>query len=257
MTSLSAPVPPVPVDVPLGSVAWLRATVSRFSNGPDHVRRRALAVSALAQVDPEVLRRKAFEVASRVLGDGVDVMAVVARPVPIAVLAGELGLLVTPADVVAVAAAYHPHVVPDAAAEDALGRLLAACGGPTELAAARIGLLVQACDATAGLIGNALLVARNGNTAEEAVAGAQPPVLSTRRRVDGQDVVVELTGTPFGAGPRECPGSRHAIALATGVLQALRGFRLTEAEPAWVPAPNLRMPAVLRVTRNRNAGGFC
>ncbi|WIY05481.1 hypothetical protein QRX60_17120 [Amycolatopsis mongoliensis] len=175
-----------------------------------------------------------------------DVMAVLARPVPVGVLAEALGLPGVAADVVPVAAAYHPHVTPDADAEAAVGRLIAACGGPTELTAARIGLLVQACDATAGLIGNALSASLAGKPAELL---AEPPVVATRRRVDGSDVTVSLTGTPFGAGPRECPGSRHAIALATGVLQALRGFRLTEAETAWVSSPNLRMPAVLRVTR--------
>ena len=68
-------------------------------------------------------------------------------------------------------------------------------------------------------------------------------------RVDGSDVTVSLAGTPFGAGPRVCPGSRRALALAAGVLAALRGCRLTEAEVSWISSPNLRMPAVLRVTR--------
>ncbi|MFJ7212141.1 hypothetical protein [Amycolatopsis sp. NPDC098790] len=214
MTSLSAPVPPVPADVPPGSVAWLRASVSRFSNGPDHARRRALAVSALAEVDPEVLRRKASEAA----GDS--------RLIVVGVLAGELGLAVVPSDVVAVAAVYHPHVPSSAEAEAALGRLVAACGGTGELAAARISLLIQACEATAGLIGNALPLVRAGKPPEEAVAEVlrvDPPVAHTRRRVDGEDVLVPLAGTPFGAGPRECPGPAHAIALATGVLAATRG----------------------------------
>lgn len=216
MTSLSAPVPPVPVDVPPGSVAWLRATVSRFSNGPDHARRRALAVSLLAGVDPEVLRRKASETAG---GDP--------RLVVVGVLAEELSLPVVPSDVVAVAAGYHPHVPSSAEAEAALGRLVTACGGTAdELVAARICLLVQACEATAGLIGKAVPLVRAGKRPEDAVAEvlrADPPVPHTRRRVHGEDVLVPLAGTPFGAGPRECPGPAHAIALATGVLRATRG----------------------------------
>jgi cytochrome P450 len=248
MTSLSAPVPPVPADVPPGSVAWLRATVARFSNGSDHARRRSLAVDLLAPVDPEPLRDKAFARTRRLMSSfvEVDVMAEIARPVPLGVLAEALGLPDVAADVAPVAAAYHPHVTPGADAEAALARLLAACGGTTELAAARIGLLVQACDATAGLIGNALSASPAGKPASVL---ADPPVLRTRRRIDGEDVSVSLAGTPFGAGPRECPGSRHALALATGVLEALRGFRLTETETTWVSSPNLRMPAVLRVTR--------
>ncbi|MEV4056738.1 hypothetical protein AB0J55_36500 [Amycolatopsis sp. NPDC049688] len=244
MTALSAPVPPVPTEVPPGSVAWLRASVARFSNGPDHTRRRALAVDALAPVDVDTLQHNASERTSRIMAglDVVDVMATIARPVPVGVLAEALGLPDVSADVALVAAAYHPHMTPDAAAEAALTRLLAACGGPTEAAAARIGLLVQACDATAGLIGNGLFASLTGKPAEQ-------PVLATRRRIGGEDVTVPLAGTPFGAGPRACPGSRHAVALATGVLAALRGFRLTERETTWVAAPNLRMPAVLRVTR--------
>ncbi|MET8996057.1 hypothetical protein [Amycolatopsis sp. NPDC004169] len=218
--------------------------MARFSNGLDHVRRRALAVDLLAAVDADALQDSAFARTRRLVAglDVVDVMAGIARPVPVGVLAEALGLPDVSADVVPVAAAYHPHVEPGAAAEAALTRLLAVCGGPTELAAARIGLLVQACDATAGLIGNGLLAARHGKPAEQ-------PVLATRRRIDGADVTVSLAGTPFGAGPRACPGSRHAVALAAGVLEALHGFRLTETEISWVPAPNLRMPAVLLVTR--------
>jgi hypothetical protein len=218
MTSLAAPVPPVPADGPPGSVAWLRATVSRFSNGPDHTRRRSLAVEMLARIEPEVLRRKAFSQAAD--GD--------TRLVVVEVLAGELGLPVVVSDVVTAAAAYHPHVTPSAEAETALGRLVTACGGPSELTAARIGLLFQACAATAGLIGNAVPLVLAGKPPEEAVAEvlrADPPVLHTRRRVDGEDVLVPLAGTPFGAGPRECPGPAHAIALATGVLAALRATR--------------------------------
>ena len=244
MTSLASPVPPVPFDVPSGSVAWLRASVARFSNGSDHARRRSLAVDLLADVDVYSLRGRAFARTAALVGElgTFDVMAVVARPVPLGVLAEALGLPDVAVDVPPVAAAYHPHVTPDAEAEAALGRLVAACGGPTELAAARIGLLVQACDATAGLIGNELSAWLSGKPVGQ-------PVLRTRRRIDGEDVTVSLAGTPFGAGPRECPGSSHAIALSTGVLQALRGFRLTEVETAWVSSPNLRMPAVLRVTR--------
>ncbi|MGW4520224.1 hypothetical protein [Amycolatopsis sp. NPDC004378] len=252
MTSLSAPVPPVPVDVPAGGVAWLRATVARFSNGPDHARRRSLAVSLLADVDPDSLRDNAYSRTSEIVAavETVDVMAVIARPVPVGVLAEALGLPDVSADVTPVAAAYHPHVTPDAAAEAALGRLIAACGGPSEHTAARIGLLVQACDATAGLIGNGIFARLSGKPAEQ-------PVLRTRRRVDGADVTVSLAGKPFGAGYRECPGSRHALAVATGVFQALQGFRLMEPEPEWVSSPNLRMPSVLRVTRRRTAAGFC
>ncbi|MEV7095965.1 hypothetical protein AB0M80_24265 [Amycolatopsis sp. NPDC051045] len=250
MTSLSAPVPPVPSEVPPGSIAWLRASVARFSNGPDHARRRALAVSLLDSVGD--LREAALTRTRGIVAalETFDVMAEIARPVPVGVLAEALGLPDVSADVAPVAAAYHPHVTPGRGAEAALGRLITACGAADELAAARIGLLVQACDATAGLIGNGLFASLTGKPAEQ-------PVLGTRRRIDGEDVTVSLAGSPFGAGPRACPGSRHAHALAAGVLEALRGFRLTEVETTWVSSPNLRMPAVLRVTRDRTGSGLC
>jgi hypothetical protein len=101
-----------------------------------------------------------------------------------------------------VAAAYHPHTdAPGAgAALETLLELLP--GGEPEVAAARVQLLVQACEATAGL-----------------VRGDDLPVPVTRR-VDpgGRTVLVDLTGRPFGAGARRCPGEAHARALVEGVL---------------------------------------
>ena len=225
LTDPGATVPPVPADVPPGGVAWLRATVARFSNGNDHARRRSLAMRELASISVEALRDKAYRRTRDVLGEDtavVDVMAAIARAVPVGVLAGELGLPDVSADVAVVAPAYHPHVTPDAAAEAALARLIAACGGVAD-----------------------------------AVLRTDQPVLRTRRRVDGEDVVVDLAGLPFGAGPKECPGRAHAVALAAGVLDALRGFRLVEREISYEPAVNLHVPVRLRVTRGNSVGGLC
>src|SRR5258705_298174 len=63
------------------------------------------------------------------------------------------------ADVEIAAAAYQPHAEADiGAADDAVSRLVEACGGvPDEATAVRISLLVQACAATAALIGSARL----------------------------------------------------------------------------------------------------
>ncbi|WP_447009428.1 isocitrate lyase/PEP mutase family protein [Saccharothrix hoggarensis] len=172
-------VPPVPAA---GSgVAWLRATVARFSEGADHVRRRALAEHVLPTVDVAALRRPGT---------------------PVAVLAEALGLprSVAP-DVRLVAGCYQPHVTVTPEADAAVARLVEACGGTwDEETANRIGLLVQACDATVAL-----------------VADVEPPVPVTRRVApDGRVVEVDLGDAWFGAGRHECPGRAHALALVEG-----------------------------------------
>lgn len=56
----------------------------------------------------------------------------------------------------------------------------------------------------------------------------------------------------FGAGPHRCPGAAHAVALATGVLTALRadGWRPVPGQPVnYEPRPNLRLPSTVLVDR--------
>lgn len=164
--------------------AWLRSHVARFVDGPEHARRRALVDRLLEELvlDP--------------------------RPgaAPTEALAAALGLPGTTADVALVAAAYQPHAPQSAEADDAVERLVAACGGHHDAAtAARIGVLVQAHAAT-----EALLAMRR--------AGREGPPVPTTRRVgpDGVEVAVDLTDAPFGRGPHACPGRDLAIALAEG-----------------------------------------
>lgn len=178
---VAPPVPPADAGV-----AWLRANVVRFSEGEAHVRRRAMVESMLAEIDLTALDRG---------GDHV------------AVLAEALGLPATvAADVRLVAACYQPHTEITPAADAAVARLVETCGGAwTEHAANRIGLLVQGCDATANLI-----------------AGLDPPVAATRRiDPDGAEMLVDLTGVPFGAGRHSCPGRTHALALAAAAKRGV------------------------------------
>jgi cytochrome P450 len=199
----------------------LRAAVARFSDGPSHTRRRGYAVDLLAALDPDVLRARACARTVETLassGDPVDVMSVVARPVPVGVLADSLGVDadLTPA-VTAAARCYQPHTAADHAADAAVATLVAAFGGAAdEPTAARIALLVQACDATAGLIGGAILAG-----SVDAALRRDPPVRRTRRVRDGREVHLDITALPFGAGRHRCPGREHAVAIATGVLDAL------------------------------------
>ncbi len=290
-------VPPVPQDVPEGGMAWLWARVARFSSGEAHVRRRALAVGPLGGGEAADALRDAARVRTEALLEGagpgtVDVMTRVARVVPVEVLADFVGLPVTAetAGLVGhVAGAYHAHGETVPAADRALARLVTVCGGAwDEATAARIGLLVQAYDATAGLIGNAahrMLSGGTGDTGDTGDTGsarrtggtpqgsagsaadvvtasldrtlsADLPVRGTLRApADGGDPVrialfTEDGSLAFGAGPHACPGRAHARALATGVLDALlvRGCRLVRPDLAYEPSANLRVPVRLEVT---------
>ncbi|WCN78753.1 cytochrome P450 [Micromonospora sp. LH3U1] len=305
-TALTDPALRVPaVDSgPPGTLAWLRATVSRFSPPQRHADRRAIGVTALAELDPDELRQETARLTVAVLdraGDHLDVMRALARPVPLRVLAGRLGLADPAAAgtaVAVVATAYHPGV--DVAltrrADRAVATLLAlAPPAPPEVRANLIGLLVQACDATAGLIGAAahhLLPGPGRDPTGPAgtadllaeVLRLDPPVRATRRvttaavRVGGQDLppgspvllrfdaanrdprvfaepATFRPGRPeaglltFGAGERGCPGDRHALALAGGVLDVLRErCRRTRADLRHEPHPTLRVPTNVEVS---------
>ncbi|MFC7245576.1 cytochrome P450 [Catellatospora aurea] len=254
------PEPAVVADAPGGSLAWLRATVARFTGDARvHARRRAHAMTALADLDPRELRQAAA--GSAVGSDD--------RHTVVRVLAEALGMPgpdeVAEA-VVAISAGYFGGELTPAqakAADKAVASLLvwtAQAGGEadSEAAAQRIGVLVQACDATARLVENARRSAPDGpppggaDALLAAVLRHDPPVTTLRRRAPadirvggldlraGQvaliDVVAAAPGTPadrsdpdsgeqdeqahlaFGAGPHRCPGQAQALALAAGLL---------------------------------------
>lgn len=196
-------VPPVPPATT--GVGWLRAASGRFSTGEAHVRRRARYTEILDGIAPQALRATGGH--------------------PVTVLAGAMGIGDLAPDLVRdVAQAYQPGTGDEARADAAVNRLVAALGGDfDEPTAARIGLLVQACDATATLIERA----RHRPAGE--VLRDDPPVPATRRQAlaaivvggftveAGEIVRVELAGGPaFGAGPHACPGREHALALIEG-----------------------------------------
>jgi hypothetical protein len=204
-------VPPPPPAGPVGTLRWLRATVSRFAAGTDHARRRAMIVARLATLDPAVLRERARETGDatftlaealgasdpRAAGEAVATIAPHYNPAPGTVPAAEPTASATP-----------PGTVPPDAAVARLLSLLPRA--EPEAAAQEIAILVQSHAATAALI---------------AAGGAlDPPPVPITRRVSptGGLVEVDLTGRPFGAGPRACPGAEHALALAAGVLEHRR-----------------------------------
>jgi cytochrome P450 len=268
---LVPPVPAAPATEPPAeagpgtrNLTWLRATVSRFSEGQVHDRRRALVERELADLDPARLRQEAARLTAaeltawqrRAPRDPFNAM-LLARRVPLAVLGAELGLTGNAAIDAAIAASGG-YLNPGSAGPDAdasVAYLVQALGpAEPEVAANRIGLLAQACDATAGLIGNALARAFDRPaTADEVVAATlrtDPPVRRTRRLTPNGDVIlVDISGHPFGAGRRPCPGVEQAVALAAGVLEALMAVCGRTAAPiAYPDSPNLRVPETLFLT---------
>jgi cytochrome P450 len=190
-------------------IRWLRAAVSRFTNGADHARRRAQAEALLTALDAGRLRAEAAAMTNTVLdsaADGtVDVMGALARHVPIAVLADALAIRAeapTLVDAVTTAAAaYPPGATPEmeACADGAVNELVELLGGPTDATIARLTLLVQACDATAGLIGNSVSIALHLPERSD-VDGILtetlrycPPVRGTRRVATAEKTIANTT----------------------------------------------------------------
>jgi cytochrome P450 len=248
-------VPPVAPAAEPGTVGWLRATVARFATGETHARRRALVTGLLNGLDPDAVRRAAFDDTTAAVPDP-------ARQVPVRVLAAALGIPGSAVPAVAAAArAYHPGSEVDAAAHEAVARLVRLLGGvPDEPTANRIGVLMQAYEPTADLITGAAQHLDRREPLDTILIETlrhDPPVRLTRRVATGPAVVngtavaagtrVQLDlaaanrdpgvfgdperfdpGRPdrhahltFGGGPRVCPGRNLALALAAGVLEAL------------------------------------
>jgi cytochrome P450 len=254
-------VTPVPTGSAPGTLGWLRERVPRFASSAIHADRRSLTESLIAELDLPQLRHDTANRARDALGDGpFDVMATLARHVPLAALATALGAsTMDPADAVTVAQAYLPPAQAGEA-DAAVARLVDAFGGtPDDRTAHRIGLLGQAGEATAGLIGTAtVLMLRARRGPDDAVAAAlrtAPPARANRRvallptRIAGVDIAageivrLDLEGEVWGLGPHACPGGAVAVALAVGVLEAVRGMRLLDDAISYPPVPAPQVPS--------------
>jgi cytochrome P450 len=198
-------VPPVPPAS--AGVAWLRATVARFSSGTVHQRRRALVIALLDAIPLESLQAPG-------------------EMHPVAILGRAIGAGEPVIDLVQdVAQAYQPGTGDESRADAAVDRLVALFGGTfDEPAAARIGLLVQACQPTA------VLIERARHLPVHQVLRENPPVPATKRQALATTAVGDVTikagevvqvcladDLAFGAGSHQCPGRAHALALAGGV----------------------------------------
>ncbi|NJP95744.1 cytochrome P450 [Nonomuraea sp. FMUSA5-5] len=219
--------PPVRQDGAEGTLAWLRAHVSRFSTGETHARRRRELVELLSGLDPAALRSAAATLTRERGGDW--------RGVPTAVLGAALGVEDTGA--VPAAAAGYLSGEESPQADAAVAELLKLAGVPV------ITLLLQAHAATEGLIENALKHVPSDRDVDVLLCETlrQDPPLKATRRLDtrtGDEVTIDLVAVnrdpdaidpalghvphlTFGHGVRPCPAPEHALALAAGVLEGL------------------------------------
>jgi cytochrome P450 len=273
VTALASPALTVaPAAGPGGAAAGLVARMARFSDGPDHRIRRDLLTRMLPSVAAvsKIAGRRANSHLRRRLAT-FDIMPM-ARVLPAEVLARALRLPEDAADraaelTSALCDALAPTLVqkaqadPDAAARE-LTALLAAFGYPGEdQQTAAISILYQARDATAALIGTAVLaepgtasaVGQHRPSVRGEPGGASPglrvdrvlrheaPVQCTRRTATADVPVggaVLSAGAPvwvfvataetgsgmpatFGTGPHACPGAAQATAIARQVVTVL------------------------------------
>lgn len=138
-----------------------------------------------------------------------------------------------------------------------------------------IGLLFQACEGTAGLIGQTLLLANERQqSAEElilAVLQQSPPIHTTRRfalqdtrlegqpLVKGQSVLVHLK-TPeesfaFGHGAHRCPGERWARIIALAAMSVLHIQPEWLSHYRWRVSQNARVPEFYSAEENADDRG--
>jgi cytochrome P450 len=219
-TVLSDPryeVPTVTGTSPVGTIAWLRASVSRFCNGAEHDHRRAVVTGEIQALSPAALRadaeRRAAAVLDAAAGAGrLEVMTSLARRVPMAVLAAGLGFAEperAAEAAIVTATAYFPgaDAASERAADESTAELVRLTGqADEEVIAARIAVLIQGCDATAALIGKAVSsvlppAAERPDWPTDAivaeVARLDPPARGMRR-VSRADA--ELDGCPIPVG---------------------------------------------------------
>lgn len=275
-----APVPPLLAGRFAGDIF---GRFARMSDGDRHRERRALAQSVLDDMTPEQVARATRTVLHR-LGDELTSHDL-QFSVPVMTVGTLLGVREERwRDLVDWTSAFVRAAAPGASRDDAetasqagqeMVRVFSVRPGPesstpeleTDRIVNTIGLLFQTYDATAGLVGNALVaLARNRDgdidQSFEKVLRADAPVQNTRRwaisdfrlgdqQVRKGDLVIAVLGGPaddcrFGSGPHRCPGESVAMTIAHEIVRFARDTGLVpdEARGAvrYHPSGNARIP---------------
>lgn len=305
---------PVPRALQDGAAGALFADLVRMRDDAARLPLRRALGDALRTLTPHDVRATAKQIARTDLSDRTDRtqearLAALTLTLPTRVLAHLLGLGARACDEAPtfardLARAFAPGADATdlarghAAATHLLARIAEARLGPhgltAQLAASApdlsdrallanvVGLLTQSFEATAGLIGNALVwLARRPDRAHERspdprgvdallerVLREDPPVQNTRRFVRergeiagtlmeaGDTVLVVLAAAlrdpredhalAFGAGGHACPGAALAQAIAAGLVEAALEHQLDRAPacrtPSYRPSLNTRVP---------------
>jgi cytochrome P450 len=287
------PVPAALVGSPAGEI--FRHLV-RMNDGAGHCPFKQAVSGALDSIDPERVATESRRWAERL---ETGPLADFAFSLPVAVTASLLGI---PEDGLPQAVLWMRSFVPSIApgcgpealevGKEAAGRLLelflsllrTGCAAgllatlaqearrvgrddENVIAANAIGFMVQAHDATAGLIGNTLIALASDPDKSDRLAAViqetlhfDPPVQNTRRFV-AQDgivagqamragdvilVVLAAADRTFGAGLHACPGEKLATTIAQAGVERLllTGFDLEGFAAARVyrPSANVRIP---------------
>ena len=118
-------------------------------------------------------------------------------------------------------------------------------GLPPVRAANRIALMQQSLDATAGMLGLAMLGRNEPAVHHTRRFAADDLILAGQPLSSGSVLIVLLAsaGLGFGQGSHACPGERIATAIVAGALRALAADGRAMPQPVgWRPLPNARIP---------------